>query len=56
VGQAGALLKAATLGTDAVIAHVSAWERALQIACFCTASRNLGALQQAPLRQLAREQ
>ena len=51
VGQAGALLNAATLGTDAVIAHVSTWARALQIACFCTASRNLAALQRAPLRQ-----
>ncbi len=52
VGQAGALLNAATVGADAVMAHVSTWERALRIACFCTASRNLNALQHAPLRHL----
>ncbi len=51
VGQAGSLLRAATLGTDQVIAHVAAWEKALRIACFCTASENLGALKHAPLRQ-----
>ena len=55
VGQAGALLRAATLGPEQVIAHVSAWEKALRIACFCTASRNLEELRQAPLRQPERD-
>jgi isopentenyl-diphosphate Delta-isomerase len=51
VGQAGSLLRAATLGVEQVMAHVATWEKALRIACFCTASRDLKALQQAPLRQ-----
>jgi len=51
VGQAGALLRAATLGTEHVLAHVAAWEKALRIACFCTASQNLDELRQAPMRQ-----
>ncbi len=51
VGQAGALLRAATLGTEQVISHVATWEKAMRIACFCTASQNLKALHQAPLRQ-----
>lgn len=55
VGQAGALLRAATLGPEHVIAHVSAWEKALRIACFCTASKNLDELRQAPLRQPERD-
>ena len=50
VGQAGALLRAATLGPEQVIAHVAAWEKALRIACFCTASKNLDELRRAPLR------
>ncbi len=50
VGQAGALLHAATLGPEQVIAHVAAWEKALRIVCFCTASQNLDELRQAPLR------
>jgi isopentenyl-diphosphate delta-isomerase len=49
VGQAGALLKAAASGAEAVIEHVSTWEHALRIACFCTGSSSLAALQQAPL-------
>jgi isopentenyl-diphosphate Delta-isomerase len=52
VGQAGSLLRAATLGPDQVVAHVAAWEKALRIACFCTASQNLAALQKASLRQI----
>lgn len=52
VGQAGALLRAATLGAEQVISHVSAWEKALRIACFCTASENLSALRHAPLQQI----
>jgi isopentenyl-diphosphate Delta-isomerase len=51
VGQAGALLLAATRGPDQVIAHVAAWEKALRIACFCTASQNLEDLRRAQLRQ-----
>ena len=52
VGQAGSLLRAATLGVEQVIAHVEAFEKALRIACFCTASTNLKALQEAKLRNL----
>jgi isopentenyl-diphosphate Delta-isomerase len=52
VGQAGALLRAATLGAEQVISHVAAWEKALRIACFCTASENLAALRYAPLQQI----
>jgi isopentenyl-diphosphate Delta-isomerase len=52
VGQAGALLNAATIGAEAVMDHVAAWEKALRIACFCTASQNLIALQKAALRQI----
>ncbi len=50
VGQAAALLAAATKGTDAVIAHVETWARALRIACFATGSENLRALKRAPLQ------
>jgi isopentenyl-diphosphate Delta-isomerase len=49
VGQAGALLSAATAGTDAVIAHVSTWADALRITCFVTGSHNLEALKHAKL-------
>jgi isopentenyl-diphosphate delta-isomerase len=49
VGQAGALLKAATEGVEAVITHVSGWEKALRIACFCTGSSDLQGLKSAPL-------
>ncbi len=51
VGQAGSLLHAATVGPKAVIAHISTFEKALRIACFCTASENLTALQTATLRR-----
>jgi isopentenyl-diphosphate delta-isomerase len=47
VGQAGALLSAATQGTEAVIDHVTAWANALRIACFATGSADLAALKQA---------
>jgi isopentenyl-diphosphate Delta-isomerase len=50
VGQAGALLRAATLGADQVIAHVEAWEKSLRIACFCTGSANITHLREAPVR------
>ena len=55
VGQAGALLRAATSGPQHVIAHVAAWEKALRIACFCTASKNLAELRHAALRQLGHD-
>ena len=48
-GQAGALLPAAMTGTEAVIAHVQLFARALRIACLATGSGDLGALRQAPL-------
>jgi len=50
VGQAAALLPAATQSTEAVIAHVETFERALKIACFVTGSASLAALRHAPLR------
>jgi isopentenyl-diphosphate Delta-isomerase len=55
VGQAGSLLRAATLGPEHVVAHVTAWEKALRIACFCTASQNLVELRKAPLRHSNRD-
>ncbi len=50
VGQAAALLPAAMQGTDAVVAHVEAFARALRITCLATGSRNLTALRVAPLQ------
>ena len=50
VGQAAALLPAAMQGTDAVIAHVEGFARALALACFATGSKDLRALKKAPLR------
>lgn len=50
VGQAGALLRAATLGPENVVNHVKAWEKALRVACFCTSSQNLEALAKADVR------
>lgn len=50
VGQAGALLAAATKGTDAVVAHVETWGRALRIACFATGSKDLKSLKLASLQ------
>lgn len=49
-GQAGALLQAATLGVDEVVRHVTAFEKAMRIACFCTGSRDIGALRRATLK------
>lgn len=51
VGQAGALLPAATQGTEAVIRHVETWAKALRIACLATGSADLKALSRAPLQQ-----
>jgi isopentenyl-diphosphate Delta-isomerase len=50
VGQAGGLLRAATLGADHVFAHIEAWEKALRIACFCTGAVNLSGLQTTEVR------
>ena len=50
VGQAAELLPAAMQGTDAVIAHVEGFARALALACFATGSKDLRALKKAPLR------
>jgi isopentenyl-diphosphate delta-isomerase len=47
--QAAALLPAAMQGTEAVIAHVQTFAAALRTACLCTGSRDLVALQAAPL-------
>jgi isopentenyl-diphosphate delta-isomerase len=49
VGQAAALLEAATLGPEHVVAKVTQWADTLRIACFCTNSENLPALRQAAL-------
>ncbi len=51
VGQAASLLPAATKSTEAVIAHVEAFERALKIACFVTGSASLADLRHAALRR-----
>jgi isopentenyl-diphosphate Delta-isomerase len=48
-GQAGALLRAAAESVERVVAHVSAFEQALRIACFCTNSDSLTKLRNAPL-------
>ncbi|UNK42855.1 type 2 isopentenyl-diphosphate Delta-isomerase [Luteimonas sp. S4-F44] len=50
VGQAASLLASAVASTEAVIAHFEIVVRQLRIACFCTSSRDLGALRNAPLR------
>lgn len=49
VGQAAGVLPAALAGADAVIAHFEDRMTELRIACFCTASRTLQDLRQAPL-------
>lgn len=49
VGQAAGALHAATVSTEAVIAHFEIMIRQLRIACFCTGSANLAALRQARL-------
>lgn len=52
VGQAGALLKAAVEGPEAVIRHVETWAAALRIACFATGSADLAAIRHAPFLRL----
>lgn len=49
VGQASGVLPAALAGAEAVIAHFEDRIAELRIACFCTASRTLRDLRQAPL-------
>jgi isopentenyl-diphosphate Delta-isomerase len=50
VGQAAALLEAATQGPEQVAAQVAGWAEALRIACFCTNSKDLEGLQLAALQ------
>ncbi|MFC3606707.1 type 2 isopentenyl-diphosphate Delta-isomerase [Stutzerimonas tarimensis] len=49
-GQAAAALPGALTSTEAVIAHFEIVIEQLRVACFCTGSRDLEALRQAPLR------
>lgn len=51
VGQAAGVLKAATLSSDAVVAHFDLAIRQLRTVCLCTGSANLAALRQAPLQR-----
>ncbi len=53
VGQAAALLEAATQGPEQVAAKIQAFVQALRISCFCTNSADLAALRKAPLQQTA---
>ncbi len=48
-GQAAGVLQAATESAEAVVDHFATIIGQLQVACFCTGSRDLGALRQAPL-------
>ena len=50
VGQAAGVLEAATLSTEAVIAHFQIMIRQLRTACFCTGSANLADLRRATLQ------
>jgi len=50
VGQAAALLAPAMQGTEAVVAHVEFFARALRLACLATGSKDLRALRKAALR------
>jgi isopentenyl-diphosphate Delta-isomerase len=49
VGQAAALLPAATQGTEQVVQHVREWSEALRVACFATGSASLEELRRARL-------
>ncbi|MCW4115510.1 type 2 isopentenyl-diphosphate Delta-isomerase [Aurantimonas sp. MSK8Z-1] len=49
VGQAAGLLQAAEASTQAVLAELAVFAEELRIACFCTGSKDLAALRQAPL-------
>ncbi len=50
VGQAAGVLTAATVSTEAVVAHFQAVIRQMRTVCFCTGSANLTALKRAPLQ------
>ena len=50
VGQAAGVLTAATVSTEAVVAHFQTVIRQLRTVCFCTGSANLTALRRAPLQ------
>ena len=50
VGQAAGVLEAATVSTDAVVAHFHLAIRQLRTACFCTGSASLADLKRAPLQ------
>lgn len=50
VGQAAGVLEAATLSTEAVIAHFQIMIRQLRTACFCTGSASLADLRRAALQ------
>ncbi|WP_181706666.1 type 2 isopentenyl-diphosphate Delta-isomerase [Chthonobacter rhizosphaerae] len=53
VGQAAGVLQQATVSTEAVVEHFQVVMRQLAVACFCTGSRDLAALREAPLLTLA---
>ncbi|MET4315722.1 isopentenyl diphosphate isomerase/L-lactate dehydrogenase-like FMN-dependent dehydrogenase [Bradyrhizobium sp. RT4b] len=48
-GQAAGVLRAATMSTEAVVAHFEIVIRQLAVACYCTGSADLAALRQARL-------
>ena len=50
VGQAAGVLAAATVSTEAVVAHFHTIIRQLKTVCFCTGAANLTALRQVPLQ------
>ena len=50
VGQAAGVLTAATVSTEAVVAHFQTVVRQLRTVCFCTGSPNLTTLRRAPLQ------
>jgi isopentenyl-diphosphate delta-isomerase len=52
VGQAAGVLKAATLSTEAVVAHFDGLSRQLRTVCFVTGSSSLTTLARAPLQVL----
>ncbi|WP_417307504.1 type 2 isopentenyl-diphosphate Delta-isomerase [Devosia sp.] len=54
VGQAAGVLSASVDSVEAVVAHFSLVIAQLRIACFCTGSKDLAALKQAPLVAIGR--
>jgi len=52
VGQAAGVLEAATVSTEAVVAHFQLVIRQLRTACFCTGSANLVDLKRAALQKV----